>query len=58
MGGEANEFRNLEWEDVEIPRGDSFQACSSLNAHLDEMDTKLYLLEVNVIFIIFINIII
>ena len=53
MGGGANEFRNLEWEDVEIPRGDdSFQTCSSLNAHLDEMDTKLDLLEVNVIFII------
>ena len=53
MGGEANEFRNLEWEDVEIPWGDnSFQTCSSLNAHLDEMDTKLDLLEVNVILII------
>ena len=54
MGGETNEFRNLEWEDVEIPRGDdSFQTCSSLNAHLDEMDTKFDLLEVNVIFIIY-----
>ena len=52
MVGEANEFRNLEWED------DSFLTCSSLNAHLDEMDTKLDLLEVNVLIYYFIHIII
>ena len=53
MGDETNEFHNLEWDDVEIPRSAaSFPTYFSLILCLDEPDIKLNLLEVNVLFII------